>query len=156
MNYYTLDTIRGNRFGGRMTRFAWTWMGLWLALAVSGCAGNLNDPDAFLIEGPGEKDAETILAESCGTSGCHDDSSQAQAGLDLVSPGVEARVVNINAIAIGCTDRILVVAGDPNASYLIEKVENIPGICGLQMPIIGSLDPDEVEVLREWIIDLGG
>ena len=139
-----------------MTRFAWTWMLLGLALSVSGCAGDLNDPDAFTGPGgPVDKDAETILAESCGTTGCHDDSSQAQAGLDLVSPGVEARVVDINAIAIGCTDRVLVVAGNPDSSYLLDKVLNIPGICGLQMPIVGSLEPDEVQVLRDWITDLG-
>jgi hypothetical protein len=131
-------------------------MGLGLTLALGACAGELEDADAFLGEPPAGKDAETILAESCGTTGCHDDSSQAQAGLDLVSPGVEARVVDINAIAIGCTDRTLVVAGDPDNSYLLEKVLNIPGICGLQMPIVGALDSDEVDVLRQWIVDLGG
>lgn len=140
-----------------MRRFASICIGLCLVAVAGGCAGDLSDADAFTGEpGPGLADAETILAESCGTTGCHDDSSQAQAGLDLVSPGVEARVVGINSIAIGCTDRTLVVAGNPDGSYLLDKVLNIPGICGLQMPIVGMLDQEEVEVLRQWIQDLGG
>lgn len=131
-------------------------MGL-LSVFVGGCAGNLDDPDLYRSgPDPEVQDAETILAESCGTTGCHDDSSQAQAGLDLVSPGVEGRVVGVSALGIGCTDRALVVAGNPENSYLLEKVLNIPGICGLQMPIVGMLEPEEVEVLRQWIIDLGG
>ncbi len=122
---------------------------------LSACPGSLSNPDDFGDGGIVEKDAETILAESCGTTGCHDDSSQAQAGLDLLSPNVEARVVDVNAVGIGCTSRILVVAGDPDSSYLLDKVLNVPGICGLQMPVVGSLPADEVEVLREWIADLG-
>ncbi len=126
------------------------------ALPIAGCPGSLANPDAF-GDGGGipTKSAEEVFAESCGTTGCHDDSSQAQAGLDLISPGVADRVVDVNAIGLGCTEDILVVAGDPNTSYLLEKVLNTPGICGLQMPIIGTLSADDVEVLRQWIVDLG-
>ncbi len=140
-----------------MTRFVTMWIGVWAVLVLGGCAGDLNDPDAFSGEPPvATKDAETILAESCGTTGCHDDSSQAQAGLDLVSPGVAQRVVGISAIAIGCTDQTLVVAGDPENSYLLDKILNEVTICGLQMPIVGALGQEEVDVIRDWIVDLGG
>jgi hypothetical protein len=141
-----------------MTRFVTMWIGVWTVVVVGGCAGDLSDPGAFTGEQPPveTKDAETILAESCGTTGCHDDSSQAQAGLDLVSPGVAQRVVGIGAIAIGCTDQTLVVAGDPENSYLLDKILNEVTICGLQMPIIGALDQEEVDVIRDWIVDLGG
>ena len=97
-----------------------------------------------------------VLADSCGITGCHDATSLAAEGLDLVSPSVENRVVNVNAIGNGCESDILVVAGDPDGSYLFEKVLNAPGVCGLQMPITGTLTPSEIETLREWIIDLGG
>jgi hypothetical protein len=125
------------------------------AVLLTACQGSLSNRDAFGDGGVELKDAETILAESCGTTGCHDDTAQAQAGLDLVSPNVESRVVDVNAVGIGCASRIMVVAGDPNSSYLIDKVVNTPGICGLQMPVVGSLPADEVDVLREWIVDLG-
>jgi len=124
---------------------------LWL----TGCPGSLSDPDAFVDGGVEIKDAETILAESCGTTGCHDDSPQAREGLDLISPGVESRLVDVPAMGSGCTNRILVVAGDPDSSYLMDKISNTPGICGTQMPVVGILPADEVEVLQQWIVDLG-
>jgi hypothetical protein len=121
-----------------------------------GCAGSLSNPEDFMDGGTSSKSAEMVLAESCGTTGCHDDSPQAQAGLDLLSPNVESRVIDINSIGVGCTSDILVVAGDPDRSYLLDKVLNTPGICGLPMPVVGSLSASDTEVLREWIIDLGG
>ncbi len=125
-------------------------------ILLSGCPGTLSNPGDFDGDGgTGIKDAETILADSCGTTGCHDDTSQAQAGLDLLSPGVENRVVDVNAIGLGCSDRILVVAGDPNSSYLLDKIYNVPGICGLQMPVVGTLPQEEIDTLEQWIIDLG-
>ena len=129
--------------------------GLCSAVLLGGCQGSLSNPEDFQDGGMEVRDAETILAQSCGTTGCHDDTSQAQAGLDLVSPGVENRLVDVNAVGIGCTNRILVVAGDPDSSYLMDKVLNIPGICGRQMPVVGSLAASDVEVLRQWIVDLG-
>ena len=125
-------------------------------LVISGCPGSLSNPDDFIDGGVVEKDAEMILAESCGTSGCHDATPQAQAGLDLISPNVESRVVDVNAVGLGCENSILVVAGDPDASYLLDKVLDLPSICGLEMPLVGTLPPNEIAVLREWIIDLGG
>ena len=135
-----------------MKRLASFIYGVPLAAIIAGCPAGLSNPEDFTDGGAVGKDAETILAESCGTSGCHDATPSAVAGLDLVSPGVEARVVEVNST---CEARILVVAGDPDGSYLLDKVVNAPMICGLPMPIVGTLTPDEVEVLRQWIIDLG-
>jgi hypothetical protein len=64
--------------------------------------------------------------------------------------------VDINAIGMDCESRILVVAGDADESYLFDKVLDLSTICGLQMPLVGTLPPDEIEILRQWIIDLGG
>ncbi len=139
-----------------MYRLVSTTAGLCVAAAMlTACQGSLSNPDEFGDGGFEIKDAETILAESCGTTGCHDSTSQAQEGLDLVSPNVESRVVDVNAVGDGCTDQILVVAGDPDSSYLINKISNTPGICGTQMPVVGVLPDNEVEVLRQWIVDLG-
>ncbi|TFH26233.1 MAG: hypothetical protein E4H00_10875, partial [Myxococcales bacterium] len=136
-----------------MNRFAlFTWRAsaaLTVALVV-GCPGSLSNPEDFIDGGSIEKDAETILAESCGTMGCHDATPQAQAGLDLISPNVESRVVDINAVGLGCENSILVVAGDADASYLLDKVYNLPTICGLQMPLVGNLPQDEIDILRQW------
>jgi hypothetical protein len=131
-------------------------LGLWSVLVCAGCAESLSNPEDFMDAGTALKSAETVLAESCGTTGCHDDSPQAQAGLDLLSPNVAGRVVDINPIGLGCTSDILVVAGDPDGSYFLDKVLDTPGICGLPMPVVGLLTSSEVEILRQWIIDLGG
>ena len=139
-----------------MKRFASFTIGVLSLLVISGCPGSLSNPDDFIDGGVVEKDAEMILAESCGTSGCHDATPQAQAGLDLISPNVESRIVDVNAVGLGCENSILVVAGDPDASYLLDKVLDLPSICGLEMPLVGTLTPNEIAVLREWIIDLGG
>jgi hypothetical protein len=139
-----------------MYRLVSTTAGLCVAAAMlTACQGSLSNPDEFGDGGFEIKDAETILAESCGTTGCHDSTSQAQEGLDLVSPNVESRVVDVNAVGEGCSDQILVVAGDPDSSYLMKKISSTPGICGTQMPVVGILPDNEVEVLRQWIVDLG-
>jgi hypothetical protein len=137
-----------------MHRFILTNLGLCTALLLTGCPGTLSDPDAYRDAGTEIKDAETILAESCGTADCHDDTNPPEF-LDLLSPNVEDRVVDVNANGAGCTNKVLVVPGDPDLSYLLNKVENVPGICGLAMPIVGNLAVEEVEVLRQWVIDLG-
>jgi hypothetical protein len=138
-----------------MKRFASLAYGLCSALVFTGCAGDLSNPEDFIDGGTVLKSAEAILAASCGTTGCHDDAPQPQAGLDLLSPNVESRVVDINATGLGCTSDTLVVAGDPDGSYLLDKVLDTIGICGLPMPVLGSLSASEVDILRQWIIDLG-
>lgn len=139
---------------GEMYRFSLASLSLCSAIVLSACPGTLSNPEDF-GEAPMEvKDAETILADSCGTTGCHDDTTQAQMGLDLISPGVEDRVVDVPAMAPGCTDRILVVAGDPDSSYLIAKL-GVLDICGSQMPLLESLTAQEIETLRQWVVDLG-
>jgi hypothetical protein len=139
-----------------MKRLASYTFGVASISLFSGCVGSLANPGDFLDGGTNPKSAETVLAESCGTSGCHDASPQAQAGLDLVSPNVASRVVDANATGLGCGSDILVIAGDPDNSYLLDKVLDELGICGLPMPVVGSLSASDIEVLRQWIIDLGG
>ena len=139
-----------------MKRFASLTFGLCSILVFAGCAGSLSNPEDFIDGGTSPKSAEMVLADSCGTVGCHDDSPQPEAGLDLLSPNVESRVVGVNATGVGCESEILVVAGGPDGSYLLDKVLNTPGICGLSMPVVGTLSASEIEILRQWIIDLGG
>ncbi len=137
-----------------MNRFASLTFGLCLAVVLTGCAASLSNPEDFIDGGTAPKSAEMILADSCGIGGCHDDITTAQ-GLDLVTPPVEDSVVDQPATAAGCESRTLVVAGDPNNSYLLDKIEAAFGICGDPMPQLGSLSENEMEILRQWIIELG-
>ena len=138
-----------------MKRFASLSFGLCSALVFAGCPGSLSNPDDFVDGGTIPKTAETVLAESCGVVGCHDDSPDPEAGLDLLSPNVENRVVNVSATGEGCESDILVVAGDADGSYLLDKVLDI-GICGVQMPVLDALSETDTDILRQWINDMGG
>jgi len=138
-----------------MKRLASVVFVLVTALGGAGCVGSLADPDAFIDGGTITKDAQTVFDESCATAGCHDDVTSA-ANLNLKSAGVEGRVLNVNATGIGCEARILVVAGDPSGSYLFDKILGTIGICGSRMPLLSILPDSDVEVIRDWIIDLGG
>ena len=44
--------------------------------------------------------------------------------------------------------------GDPDNSYLIQKLEGAPGIMGSRMPQGGPfLDQATVDMIRQWIMD---
>ena len=137
-----------------MRRFASVGCGLGTIWMLGGCPGTLSNPDDFIDGGTEPRSAQDVLGDSCATVGCHDDVSMA-GDLDLLSPGVESRVVDVASKAIGCETNILVVAGDPDNSYLMDKIAGAFGICGSQMPLLDTLPPEDVELLRQWIIDLG-
>lgn len=47
---------------------------------------------------------------------------------------------------------IRVVPGDPDGSYLIQKLEGAPGIVGVRMPNGGPyLTANQIEIVRRWI-----
>ncbi|MGB9339310.1 MAG: hypothetical protein WCB63_08735 [Polyangiales bacterium] len=137
-----------------MIRLAPLLFALGSAWLVAGCQGSLSDPNAFTDGGTVPKDVETVFEESCATLGCHD--ATEAGGLNLLPPGVEAKLVDQDAEGAGCESRKLVVAGDPDSSYLLDKVLGTIGICDSRMPLLGVLPDSDVEVIRQWIIDLGG
>lgn len=45
-----------------------------------------------------------------------------------------------------------VIAGDPEGSYLMQKLEGAPGIVGARMPQIPPyLTPGQIRIIRRWI-----
>jgi hypothetical protein len=46
---------------------------------------------------------------------------------------------------------VRVVAGDPDASYLVRKIEDAVGIQGTAMPPGNPLSADQVQLVRDWI-----
>lgn len=147
---------------------------------LSACAGSLENPERFGLGGadgsaPAPRDGggvatdgggapgtdggapstpawQTVLADNCAGSGCHGESSPAL-GLDLVSPGLRDRLVGVAAVA--CADQVLVVAGDPDASFLYNKIAEATPTCGGRMPLLRSaLSSEDQEVIRAWIAGL--
>ncbi|RLB54328.1 MAG: hypothetical protein DRJ42_09395, partial [Deltaproteobacteria bacterium] len=122
---------------------------------LGGCPGSLEDPGRFEAGVPA-CDAEELLIRSCGSEVCHD-ADAPQADLDLVSPGVASRLVDVPAVL--CVDLgNLVDSADPQgASAMLQKLQTDPG-CGLQMPPspFEPLTSDEVSCLSAWVDEITG
>lgn len=131
------------------------------ALFLSGCPGDLEDPQRFTGGGGdcADVDVPTLFEETCGTSACHEGPDQT-APVDLVSPGVAGRLVDVPPMgAEGCTpeDRLLIDPTDVQASYLLEKIDGSPPECGDPMPILlPALSEQEVGCVEAWIREVAG
>lgn len=89
-----------------------------------------------------------IFTSSCALGGCHD-SGTSSAGLDL-SPGAAYD----NIVATMSTQMVMldrVAPFDENASYLLSKLTG--GGSGSIMPIGGMLSDQQIEWVRDWIIE---
>ena len=84
-------------------------------------------------------------------TGCHDRSS---AILDLVSPGVQARLLDKASTSATCRPRVF-IDGNGGASLLIDKLDSAPP-CGSPMPLIGMLNTADRTCLADWVEELGG
>lgn len=119
---------------------------------AAGCPGEIDDPARFTSCPPGgvEQMFQARCTGALGT-GCHT-ASTPDAELDLVSPGVGARVRGLSSVAI-CEGRPLVDA-ENGMHLLVDKVLDTPG-CGSRMPLgEAALSPNEVECLRRWVDEL--
>ena len=59
----------------------------------------------------------------------------------------------VNRPSTGKPGAIRVIPGDPDGSYLVQKIEGAPGIVGQRMPRTGGpyLTPGQIMVIRRWI-----
>lgn len=96
-----------------------------------------------------EADVAAVFARSCASAGCHD--TAAAAGLDLVGAGWSDRLIGVPSSL--CDGFARVVAGEPDASLLIDKLGAAP-TCGETMPIGGMLSDVEIECIRTWVAGL--
>jgi hypothetical protein len=88
-----------------------------------------------------------IFVPSCGGTGCHG-ATGPQQDLDLVSPGVAARVVGVPGI--GCT-AILADPANPEASLIYQKLSPTPP-CGSPMPLARpALSDEDAACVLAWI-----
>jgi hypothetical protein len=89
-----------------------------------------------------------ILVPKCGI--CHGAAAPA-AGLDLVTAGAKARLLNIPSRA--CNSKPLILAEPEVSGHFFDKLAGaVPG-CGNQMPFgaINPLNAVEVQCLKDWI-----
>jgi len=137
-------------------------------LLLAGCPGTLDDKQRFLVDGgsagrgsddaaaPADSDAglgacgdvvTRIFVPSCGGTGCHG-ATGAQQDLDLVSPGVAARVVGVSGVSCATT---LADPANPEASLIYQKLSPTPP-CGAPMPLARpSLSDEDAACVLAWI-----
>ena len=89
---------------------------------------------------------QPIFNMSCALANCH--VGDGAAGLNLEAGRAFGDVVGIPSTQV---DDLLVKAGDPDLSYLFEKVADPEPRIGTRMPIGNVLDPLDVEAIRQWI-----
>jgi len=96
---------------------------------------------------------QDVFSPRC--SGCHSGptSSTLPSGMSLTSAANSyAALVNVASLEQGGLDRV--EPGDPDASYLIRKLEGGPGISGSRMPQGGPyLSQATIDMIRQWIAD---
>jgi hypothetical protein len=90
-----------------------------------------------------------IITAKC--SPCHTTGSSG--GLKLAPADVAyTSLVNRAVGSAACSSQVRVVPGDAAGSYLIAKLRNAPGICGLPMPRnLPPLPEEEIQVIEAWI-----
>ena len=94
---------------------------------------------------------DNVFTVSCAVPGCHGGAG-AQQGLRL-DPGFSAGSL-INVASPRDPNLIRVVPGDPDASFLIQKLQGADGLLGDRMPDGGPyLTTATVNVIRQWIQD---
>jgi hypothetical protein len=91
-----------------------------------------------------------IFDVSC--TSCHTDVGRTpSSGMNLKAGSAFAALVNVPSVAKAGAVRV--IPGNPNGSYLIQKLEGDPGIVGLRMPRTGPphLPEAQVKMIRDWI-----
>jgi hypothetical protein len=119
-----------------------------------GCAGDLDNPErfGFLLDGaqneiPNAPECVTSLFKMrCNSAACH---GEGASRIDLVSSGIEDRVLDKPSTSEFCKDRMY-VATDGSPSLLLEKFQAKPP-CGVRMPIGDPLPESDVKCVSDWV-----
>lgn len=129
------------------------WSCLFLLAAVFSVAG-CEHADPLSAGGlePTLSDIQAnIFSTSCALSGCHLGSG-APLGLDLSEGQAHGNLVNVQSQEVPSLLRV--DPGDPDASYLVRKIEGGPDIVGERMPRgRAPLSSEQIGLIRQWIQD---
>jgi len=88
-----------------------------------------------------------IFARNCTFSSCHGGGSPEQ-GMSLVSP-TYATLTSVPSTEVPTMMRI--APGDPDGSYLLQKISSATPLDGVRMPPNQPLAANKIEAIRGWI-----
>lgn len=115
----------------------------------NGNTGNPNPPPAAFNPVFSEIQSN-VFTPSCAVSGCHTGGSAPQ-GLRLDEANSYGLLVDQPSSEVPATLRV--APGDPDNSYLIQKLEGTASV-GAQMPLNGPpLPQSTIDIIRQWITD---
>lgn len=144
-----------------------------LAWLLSGCAGELDNPEdfEFLLDsgsavGPDDDAGDvdggggdvpscvTDAFQTCGLVGCHNSTAPQ---VDLVSPGLAARLVDQPSLAGGLCEGRVFIPTDGTESLLLKKLSTSSD-CGSPMPLgrAPGTPYADYDCIEAWVISLGG
>ena len=95
------------------------------------------------------------LTDSAGRNACtncHTNVGRTPAGgLNLLHDAAYDQLVNVTSTQVPSLKRV--TPGDPEASYLVHKIEGRPGIVGTRMPRNGPpfMTDGQILILKRWI-----
>ena len=93
---------------------------------------------------------ETILTPRCALPGCHA-APDPQQGMDLSEGVAYGSIVSVPSTELSSLDRVRPF--EPEASYLVLKLEGDALIVGERMPFGGPyLSTEEISSIRAWIL----
>lgn len=125
-------------------------------LAVSACDGGdgsglITEPPPPSVFGPNFSEIQdSVFTPTCATSGCHAGAGAPQ-GLRLDAASSFGLLVNVASMEVPSLLRV--EPGDPDDSYLIQKLEGTAAV-GERMPLGGPpLEQAAIDVIRQWILD---
>ncbi len=98
-----------------------------------------------------ERDIQPIFNQSCALSGCH--SGPNPTGNMSLEEGVSYQNI-VKVVSFGYAPALRVYPGFPDSSVLYHKV-SYSGRYGQGMPPTAPLPSDEVQLIKQWIKELG-
>jgi hypothetical protein len=124
------------------------------AAVVAGCGtrkdlplgpgdGGAPDPTATFTRVQGE-----VFSVSCALSGCHAGAFP-QAGMNLSTGAAYAATVGVRSSER--SELVRIAPGDPDRSYLVQKLRGDAGIVGSRMPLSGSVTDAQVRLVVDWV-----
>lgn len=87
-----------------------------------------------------------IFAHNCTFSSCH--GAAPEKGMSLVAP-TYATLIGVASTEVPTMMRI--APGDPDGSYLLQKISSPTPLDGVRMPPDQPLAPHKIEAIRLWI-----
>jgi hypothetical protein len=142
-------------------------IGLGALLTLAGCPANLEDPQRFADGGAVTTNSippclQTLFSGTgkCSGNVCHSAGAMPAGGLDLTSPDVAARLINVPAThgdidfdggGVTCPTAKLIDTSNPSASWLLVKINGTQGTCGSAMPQVGTLTSAEKTCIQSYV-----